>query len=46
MNVGVYNQAQGYLPLPPPWDQAPRPSVSKFALAELKNKMDFTTVMG
>lgn len=44
MNVGLYNQAQGHLPLAPPWDQAPGPSVLKFALAELNNKTDFKTV--
>lgn len=44
MNVGVYNQAQGHLPLAPPWDQAPGPSVRKFALAELNNKIYFKTV--
>lgn len=46
MNVGVYNQAQGHLPLPPPWDQAPGPSDSKFALAELKNKTGFQNCHG
>lgn len=46
MNVGVYNQAQGHLPLLPPWDQAPGPSDSKFALAELKNKTGFKKFNG
>lgn len=46
MNVGVYNQAQGHLPLLPPWDQAPGPSDSKFALAELKNKTGFQKCNG
>lgn len=46
MNVGVYNQARGHLPLPPPWDQAPGPSDSKFALAELKNKTGFQNCHG
>lgn len=46
MNVGVYYQAQGHLPLLPPWDQAPGPSDSKFALAELKNKTGFQKCNG
>lgn len=47
MNVGVYNQAQGHLPLPPPpWDQAPGASDSKLALAERKNKNGFQNCHG
>lgn len=46
INVGVYNQVQEHLPLPPPWDQAPGPPDSRFVLADLKNKNGFQNCNG
>lgn len=47
MNVGVYNQAQGHLPLPPPPGTKPLEHLIVNLLWQNgKIKMDFKTVMG
>lgn len=44
--LGFMIRHKDTFPFLPPWDQAPGPSDSKFALAELKNKNEFQNCNG